>query len=60
LSIIKINILGFKFEKEERKFWTVHDSSEYNDRKKVKRAVFYKFKVCPKDYFPKVDGAYSI
>ena len=30
----------FKSEKEERKFWTTHDSTEYVDWSKAKRAVF--------------------
>ena len=30
----------FKSEKEERKFWMTHDSTEYVDWSKAKRAVF--------------------
>lgn len=30
----------FKNEKEERKFWLTHDSTEYVDWSKAKRAVF--------------------
>ncbi len=30
----------FKNEKEERKFWMTHDSTEYVDWSKAKRAVF--------------------
>ena len=32
-------IPNFKTEKEERKFWESHDSSEYLDLSKAKRAV---------------------
>lgn len=32
-------IPSFKTEKEERKFWESHDSSEYLDLSKAKRAV---------------------
>ena len=34
----------FKNEKEERKFWLTHDSTEYVDWTKAKRAVFQNLK----------------
>ena len=34
------NVPLFKSEEEERRFWELHDSSEYIDWKKAKRPVF--------------------
>ena len=34
----------FKTEDEERKFWAVHDSTEFVDWKKAKRVIFPKLK----------------
>lgn len=33
-------ILEFKTEKEERKFWSTHDSTDYVDWSKARKAVF--------------------
>lgn len=37
---MKNKIPAFKSEKEERAFWAKHDSTDYIDWKKGKRAVF--------------------
>ena len=41
-------IPNFKTEKEERKFWESHDSSEYLDLSKAKRAVLPNLKLSTK------------
>lgn len=38
----------FASEAEERKFWETHDSNEYVDWKKAKRASFINLKPSPK------------
>lgn len=34
----------FKSEKEERQFWSTHDSAEYVDWSKARKAVFHNLK----------------
>ena len=40
MSKAKIKIPTFKTEAEERAFWEKHDSTDYVDWKKAKRAMF--------------------
>ena len=40
----------FKNEEAERKFWSEHDSTEYVDWSKAKRAVFPKPEAINQDY----------
>jgi len=42
---MKKHIPTFKNEDEERKFWATHDSTEFVEWSKAKRAVFPKLKV---------------